>query len=323
MSLSPKRNRGFTLIELLVVIAIIAILIALLLPAVQQAREAARRSQCKNNMKQLGLALHNYHETFSVMPPGHIGRCTTPRLSASGLTMLLPYIDQAPLYNLYNSNGCATTHTSIGTAGPLSAGDDPVTNGNAAVVKNLVTVFMCPSDSGTEKIAAATSSYGISATNTGTGGAKTNYDFITITPYNSCENWAGTAPASRCMFGDNSKCRLDDVKDGTSNTLMMGETTRDVYNGGTNAWGYRGHVMVGLNLVSYPINRFWYSSAVPQNLPQGKLGSWAYAGSLHTGGAHFLLGDGSVHFISENIDTTTRQNLAKMADGNVIGEIFQ
>ncbi|HAJ21475.1 DUF1559 domain-containing protein [Gimesia sp.] len=314
-------KRGFTLIELLVVIAIIAILIALLLPAVQQAREAARRSQCKNNLKQLGLALHNYHETFSVMPPAHIGRFTTPRLMASGLTMILPYLDQANLYNQYNFDGCATTHSSItGTcAGTLSAGDDPVTNGNAAVVKTLLTVFLCPSDSGTYHTS-PTSSYGISATNTGTGGAKTNYDFITITPYNTCEDWGATTPTSRCMFGDNSKCRLDDVKDGTSNTMMVGETTRNVYNGGTNAWGYRGHVMVGLNLVSYPINRFWYSSAVPQQQPQGKLGSWAYAGSLHTGGAHFTLADGSVRFISENIDTTTRQNLARMADGNVLGE---
>lgn len=317
MSQFLRQKRGFTLIELLVVIAIIAILIALLLPAVQQAREAARRSQCKNNLKQLGLALHNYHETFRVMPPAHIGRCTTPKLNATGLTMLLPYIDQANLYNQYNSSGSATTYTNTGAP---AVTDDPVTNGNAAVVKTLLTAFLCPSDSGSEVIPYTTAHYGVSATNTGTGGAKTNYDFITVTPYNYCENWAGTAPTSRCMFGDNSKCRLDDVKDGTSNTLMMGETTRDVYNGGTNAWGYRGHVMVGLNLVSYPINRFWYSTASPQELPQGKLGSWSYAGSLHTGGAHFLLADGSVHFMSENIDTTTRQNLARMSDGKVIGE---
>lgn len=158
-----------------------------------------------------------------------------------------------------------------------------MTNGNAAVVKTLVTVFLCPADPGAEFISAPTSSYGISATNTGTGGAKTNYDFITITPYHSCENWSGSAPTSRCMFGDNRKCRLDDVKDGTSNTMMVGETTRNVYNGGTNDWGYRGHVMVGLNLVSYPINRFWYSSASPQQQ------------RLHTGGAHFTLADGSFH----------------------------
>lgn len=102
MTSRPTRNAGFTLIELLVVIAIIAILIALLLPAVQQAREAARRTQCKNNLKQLGLALHNYHDTHSVFPPGLLGRCTTPDLNASGLVMLLPYIEQNNLYSQFN-----------------------------------------------------------------------------------------------------------------------------------------------------------------------------------------------------------------------------
>lgn len=315
MSFSVRRKRGFTLIELLVVIAIIAVLIALLLPAVQQAREAARRTQCRNNLKQLGLALHNYHDAMMVLPPAHIGRCITPLLNTTGLTMLLPYLDQANLYNKYNPMGAATTHTSCG--GAAGAGDDPTTNGNAAVVKTKIQAFLCPSDSGTDFISAPTSSYGISATNTGTGGAKTNYDFITVTPYNSLENWTNSSVSTRCMFGDNSRCTISDVKDGTSNTIAMGETTRDVYNGGTNAWGYRGHVMVGLNLVSYPINIWNYGTVVN---PPGKLGSWSYAGSFHTGGAHFLFGDGAVRFLSENIDTALRQNLARISDGNVIGE---
>jgi hypothetical protein len=285
---------------------------------VQQAREAARRSQCKNNLKQLGLALHNYHDTMNVLPPANLNRCTTPMLNATGLTMILPYLDQAPLYNKYNHNGAATTHVSCNT-GVLASGDDPTTNGNAALVKTKIQVFLCPSDSASDIIASTTAHYGISATNTGTGGAKTNYDFITTSSsgYLTGENWANVSQSTRCMFGDNSKCNLSDVKDGTSNTFMMGETTRDVANGGTNAWGYRGWVMVGLNIVSTPINLWSFNG---NTYPPGKLGSWSYAGSLHTGGAHFLLGDGGVRFISENIDTLTRQRLAYMSDGNPIGE---
>ncbi|MCC7421636.1 MAG: DUF1559 domain-containing protein [Planctomycetaceae bacterium] len=314
------RRRAFTLIELLVVIAIIAILIALLLPAVQQAREAARRTQCRNNLKQLGLALHNYHDAMSVLPPAHIGRCTTPVLNATGLTMLLPYIDQGPLYNRFNFNACVTTFVSTGATAPT---DDPVTTGNAALVKTLIPAFQCPSDSAAPYIAATGSNYGISAMNTGNGGAKTNYDFVTTTPYNSCENWMLLGATARCMFGDNSKCSMTDPKDGTSNTVMMCETTRDVYNGGTNAWGYRGWVMVGINLVSYPINSWVYPTTPPVVNPPGKLASWAYAGSLHTGGCHMLFGDGAVRFVSENLDTATRQRLAWMSDGNPISGVVE
>ena len=105
-----QRRTAFTLIELLVVIAIIAILIALLLPAVQQAREAARRTQCKNNLKQIGLAMHNYHDTFSVFPPGivNIRGCVPTNATHlwGGMTFLLPQMEQAPLYNSLNVNGC-------------------------------------------------------------------------------------------------------------------------------------------------------------------------------------------------------------------------
>jgi len=313
-------RRGFTLIELLVVIAIIAILIALLLPAVQQAREAARRTQCKNNLKQLGLALHNYHDTALTFPPGSIGRCATPTMTnTSGLSLLLPYMDLTTLHSKLNFSGAFTTHISV--PGGI-AGTDPTVTGNAQWVKTIIPGFLCPSDPGTPIHPEATAHYGISATNTGTGGAKTCYDFSAFNAfYNSCEPWSnptGTLTMqNRRMFGDNSRCRMSDLTDGSSNTVAMAETTLSVYNGRTPAWGYRGWVMVGVDLASTRPNDFTWTG---QPTIIGRLGSWARSGSLHTGGIHALIGDGSVRFISENIDSVTRQRICYIADGNVIGE---
>lgn len=313
-----RPRRGFTLIELLVVIAIIAILIALLLPAVQQAREAARRTQCRNNMKQLGLALHNYHDTHKAFPPAAIGRCTAPDLNASGIPMLLPGLDQAPLYNQFNFSLTTSNREGAGyesgTVGTHTS--DPAANGNLIPVTTRVEAFLCPSDSGRERT--DSSLYRPSATDA-TGGALTNYDFITTstTYYNSCGDWAAATATTKAMFGDNSKCQVRDVTDGTSNTVMMGETTRTVRNGHATAWGYRGHVMVGIWLASYPLNN-WDWAGTRQ--PFGTLGSWAYPGSMHVGGMHILMGDGAVRFISENIDAVTRQRLAYMADGQTIGD---
>ncbi|WP_437192164.1 DUF1559 domain-containing protein [Planctomicrobium sp. SH527] len=319
-----RRQNAFTLIELLVVIAIIAILIALLLPAVQQAREAARRSQCKNNLKQLGLALHNYHDTVNTFPPSSVGRCypatpapTSPILNTNGITMLLPYIEQTALYNKYNFSGPASTWNSV-TGSADSSGLDPVASGNAAVVKTVIQAFLCPSDPGSPVLADATGNYGISATNTGTGGAKTCYDFVTFPWINGgCENWAGSASTTRRMFGGNSRCRIGDITDGTSNTVAMAETTLNVINGRPPAWGYRGWVMPGIDLSGHVINNWTWLTNDPII---GRLGTWSRPGSLHTGGIHVLLADGSVRFLSENIDTTTRRNLSYMADGEVLGE---
>ncbi len=136
---SPARmTRGFTLIELLVVIAIIAILIALLLPAVQQAREAARRSQCRNNLKQLGLALHNYHDNFKMFPLSQLGGVTgqSDWRGHSAQTMILPYIDQAPLYNRYNMDVWAWWDTGKGPPNDAAGG--------AAHAK--IPAFRCPSN---------------------------------------------------------------------------------------------------------------------------------------------------------------------------------
>jgi len=312
MDVRKIRSRGFTLIELLVVIAIIAILIALLLPAVQQAREAARRSTCKNTLKQLGLALHNYHDAHLVFPPANIGRCTTPDLDGSGLVMLLPYLDQTAVYNQFNFEG--TMH-STGASGTTTAyAGDPATNGNLAPIQNSLSAFLCPSD-GNTLYTPATGGYGPTNTNTGKGGGKTNYDYITnSTNHSACTDWGSMTLSSRPMFGDNSACRIREIKDGTTNTVAMAETTRWVRNGNSTAWGYRGHVMLGINLAGYGINVF-----DPNERAAGRLDSWAYAGSLHAGGIHILMADGSVRFLSESVDSTTKTNLSRIADGNVLG----
>ncbi|MDA0283421.1 MAG: DUF1559 domain-containing protein [Planctomycetota bacterium] len=318
------RPSGFTLIELLVVIAIIAILVALLLPAVQQAREAARRSQCKNNLKQVGLALHNYHDVHGGFPPHSIakGVCNTGTgnplvLNATGWTMLLPYMDQATIYDQYDHNQAAGHYiagAASTTAGATLAGDAQ-TSGNGALISKKLTVLTCPSEVGNPFHPANGAHYVIKNLS-GLTGAKTNYDFSAINDYYGCNKTASRSLASRHIFDDNSSSRFSTVKDGTSNTVAVVETRFDVYNGECPAWGFRGWVMTGIDIRSYGINVTTYSGV--DRAPS--LGSWAYAGSHHVGGCHAVLGDGAVRFLSENIDTTTRQRLALMADGQPLGD---
>lgn len=315
----PRRHKAhaFTLIELLVAIAIIAILVALLLPAVQQARAAAWATQCRGRLKQLGIALHAYHETHSVLPPGHIGRCSSPILNGTGLAMLLPYLDQGALYGQLDFSAPMSTWNSQ-TMSNAAVAVDPVAAGNARLLKTILPVFLCPADNGVPIQGQPSNEYGISPLNTGTGGAKTNYDFITYASMfgGSCENWRGTAASLRRMFGDNSNCRFADVTDGTSQVAAMAESTLGVVNGEANCWGYRGWHMAGIDLAAYPVNDWTYLGTTSF----GRVGGWGYAGSLHAGGIHALIADGAVRFLQQEIDPAVRQRLSCISDGAAVGE---
>ncbi len=324
MSMLSRRKRGFTLIELLVVIAIIAVLIALLLPAVQQARESARRTQCKNQLKQLGLAFHNYHDTFNQFPPGAVNLTSALQADrengrhagwgATWTIMLLPYFDQAPLYNLYDS-------TQVARSGNA-------TTGNNRVARAKLAALSCPSHpavndrltqdfDGFEK--------GTYAACVGSGRMLRLADFA--------NNTTKGALSVVGMWGANFR----DMTDGSSNVVLTGEIVK-VSNTGDDrgAWAWstgatfsgqgNGGGNLGPNSRSL-VDSSPYSSNDTANSvfnwrsnPDSGNDSGVAARSFHTGGVHCGLGDGTVRFISENIDVTLYRNLLSISDGNTIGD---
>jgi len=335
--MTKKMKKGFTLIELLVVIAIIAILIALLLPAVQQAREAARRSQCKNNLKQIGLALHNYHETGGTLPPGlinavHVGNQNQFAWSL----MILPFLDQHPLYKKF------VTTTNLN--------DSAGANQNAQLAQEILTAYRCPSDTGeeqAEQIAGflmGTSNY---PGNFGVGDP--NSPFAAGPPatggIDATQNMARNCQG---IFGQNTKVRFRDVKDGTSNCFFVGERRMGRTCNAVDAGGLAsklGTPDITAGITSHC--SFWAGTAadtafvtivgtttlglperdnVPGPTLKIKLPTTLHQddtsigfNSYHTGGAHFLMGDGTVRFITENLDERTYQNLSRRSDGATLG----
>ena len=324
---------GFTLVELLVVIAIIGILVALLLPAIQAAREAARRTQCINNIKQLGLAVQNYEDTHGVFPPagidyGWAGSSSRsysiapsiippPRLNVSGWVMVLPFLEEQALYDQYDFNYAANTYQRNAWPGAyLPGGAASATN--ADVVCTVLDAFLCPSDAGPPTMIDEGSAYnpvGYPAKR----GAKTSYDFsVQIHDYYYKYDWGHPSGRQRqdhptahyvrrYMFGENSDTKHGTVTDGMSNSVMIGEVTHRVLDGSPPAWGYRGWVMTGVDLARVGINRWdvalgsWYTGN--REPVTGRIFTWGSAGSLHPGGCNSALGDGSVRFISQSTDT--------------------
>jgi len=335
----PHRT-GFTLIELLVVIAIIAILVALLLPAVQQAREAARRSQCKNNLKQLGLALHNYHDAHLCFPTQ--GGFT----AAHGwgfLPMLLPYFEQAPLYNSidFRKNVSESPVTVRNARLPIlncPSDPDPISMRNRALP--VMTAGTADGDDGLYigTVTHYSGSYGDAYNNSsadpystegsgalyGCGGCSGG-----ATPTTDCPRPTlgyGGGPDHRGifdMYGIASPVRIGSVTDGTSNTIMMGHST-NVTTSNSNIWvSSTGNTHGTSQPINYITNQCRGTAGVKPNNCDGRiLGSWqgrAFS-SFHTGGVAACMSDGSVRFISESISMRLHNALGSRAGNEVIGE---
>ncbi len=291
--MKPRSKTGFTLVELLVVIAIIGVLIALLLPAVQQAREAARRMQCKNHLKQFGIALHNYHDVHGSMPSGAMAHA---RGGWSWSTLLLPFIEQGNIHDQINFN------------------QSPDDSSNANAIRSTIPIALCPSDLAPE----------INDDPSLANQATTSY-LATA----GCNVYipSGCNGADEGAFFHNSERKFRDFTDGLSNSAVVGEVFWRIgsYSSGNtirNTQHYYGGLITGKWFTfgdtcgtgtgtadsdyrrTYAVMR---SGAVPINNYDPSGDTWWDTshhgfGSHHPGGAHFMFGDGSTHFVSEHIE---------------------
>jgi prepilin-type N-terminal cleavage/methylation domain-containing protein/prepilin-type processing-associated H-X9-DG protein len=321
MPRTPARRAGFTIIELLVVVAVIGILLALLMPAIQQARVASRRKRCQHNLKQLGIALQNYHSNYNVFPIGNMFRGTAYSNGWSMFAMMMPELDMQSQYmklNFKYPDRCVAWQVQMETAKPGSwPGYSPQQ------------IFTCPSDpNGGRQFTGSTGSGAYLVTNNRT--AVSNYLGVCGKTYKwDCgmsDLWAITGPDTDCqdisgyegVFFNNSKIRIDDVFDGTSTTFAIGE--RAVAKALTYGWplcgrgfpplysGRRDHILdTGAGFFRRDPN--WPDDDGPQN-------DGFY--SHHAGGAHFLMCDGSVDFFSYSIDNRIYQGLSTRFGKEVI-----
>lgn len=324
------RRSGFTLIELLVVIAIIAILVALLLPAVQQAREAARRTQCKNNLKQIGLALHNYHDSYGTLPPGVVHKFGNQNVAAMGSygwgTFILPQLEQQNLFQTIQTNGVDLDSLLRNTANAEAR--------NYAVFTKLP-FYRCPSDTGPDQNSRREWDAPYSAYFGGRPVHLSNANYVAVsgTRWSTPEDWIVDRIDPFGTFWGDSRVLFRDITDGLSNTFVIGE--RDWRRGwganwigqrnytGTGIWGARQN----LAILDVKIND-------PVLQPNGNPAVTRGFSSEHTGGAQFLFADGAVKFLSENIafnnvnparevpaDTVGLfQRLGRRSDSKVVGE---
>jgi prepilin-type N-terminal cleavage/methylation domain-containing protein/prepilin-type processing-associated H-X9-DG protein len=343
--MSRRRCRGaFTLIELLVVIAIIAVLIGLLFPAVQKVRESAARAQCSNNLKQIGIALHAYHDTQNYFPPGYIDRNTDPNSTPDNdlgpgwgwAAFLLPHLEQGNVYRQINFS------QAVGVGA------------NAAISQQPLTVYQCPSDPNQQAFPVYDSNFANPIATVAHG------NYVGCNGWEECFNGAGGnpqpgpgadglsglyGPAGRGLFYRNSRTNTASVKDGLSSTIFVGERSSNhspttwtgaVPGGRCPAWMATqpftipytppAQAAVGPNGSAYDNADFGEALVLAHcnatHLPSADNPFFDpdVFYSMHTGqGANFLFGDGSVHFLSSSIDPFTYQAMATIAGGEVLG----
>ncbi len=305
--MTRHHKRGFTLVELLVVIAIIGILIALLLPAVQAAREAARRMQCSNNMKQLGLAAHNYMSAHGHFPPGAYWLHENIGAPGGLLVVLLPYIESGALLDNFSFARAAVKYP------------------NVEIAEQHIPTYRCPSESGENEF---------DELFTAAGGRFVNSNYVgvmgaeeTVSGAHFEEGHCGRYYIDG-VFYPNSEVKARDISDGLANTLAFGERTYQLRAWASGAYHYgdtTSHVCVySAKNVRWPINSdssmlYFRDKGPPFTCVFNDL----YFGSRHPGGAQFCFADGSVHFVNETIDFDTYQDMAIRNDGNVLDKDYE
>jgi prepilin-type N-terminal cleavage/methylation domain-containing protein len=347
-----RQQGGFTLVELLVVIAIIGVLVALLLPAVQAAREAARRMSCGNNLKQQGLALQNYHDTYKVFPPALLnsGRWTQGNnfsngtyegdytaggshaytasggtLNTTGWAMMLPFLEQTPLHDKYNFDipgGRSDWRAKIDR-------EPNNTYNETLVATNELDMLICPSHTkGGQHRQRGGRVYPL------LNAYRTSYLFSTgwRTDYNA--PWqADSVQRYQGAFGNSGAAKLRDISDGTSNSIAIGEAHGGNGEREKTSWVYGPWGLVGthtcchgrivghthlLQHASWPAwQRDWGLNSIWRNDAQKQSYAWVFSSS-HPGGGQFVMCDGAVKMISENIDYKTYCFLGYIHDGQVV-----